>query len=149
MPPIASLNSHQVFFHLISLYRVDTCVEGIGRFLMHDLDTLKLLIREFAERRDWNQFHSPKNLSMALIAEAGELIEHFQWLTEEQSANLEQKKLREVSDEIADIQIYLIRLSDMLGIDLIRETRRKISDNEQKYPAEKVKGSPKKYTEYE
>lgn len=115
---------------------------------MHELDDLKLRLRKFAADRDWDQFHSPKNLSMALIAEAAELVEHFQWITEEQSANLSAAKLKEVEEELADILIYLVRSADKLGINLIEAAQQKIETNEQKYPAEKVKGNSKKYTEY-
>ena len=113
------------------------------------VDELKKRLRLFAAERDWDQFHSPKNLSMALIAEAAELVEHFQWLTEEESANLDSKKMKEVSAELADIQIYLIRLADKLGVDLIEAANRKIDSNDKKYPAGKVKGSAKKYSEYD
>lgn len=115
---------------------------------MRELESIKLKLRKFADDRDWDQFHSPKNLSMALIAEAAELIEHFQWLTEEQSHNLKDDKLKAVEEEIADIQIYLIRIADKLGIDLINAAKKKIDINEKKYPALKVKGNAKKYTEY-
>lgn len=115
---------------------------------MHELDKLMLQLRQFAADRDWDQFHSPKNLSMALIAEAAELVEHFQWLTEEQSASLSAPKLKEVEEELADIFIYLVRSADKLGINLIEAAQQKIQKNEQKYPAHKVKGSSKKYTEY-
>lgn len=113
-----------------------------------ELDKLRVRLAEFAAARDWDKFHSPKNLSMALIAEAAELVEHFQWLTEEQSNNLSSTKLKEVEAELADILIYLVRMADKLGIDLIESAKHKIELNEQKYPAEKVKGSSKKYTEY-
>ena len=113
------------------------------------LETLKHRLRKFAADRDWDQFHSPKNLSMALIAEAAELIEHFQWLTEEQSTQLSPDKLAEVEEELADILVYLIRTADKLDIDLIQAAKRKIDINEKKYPAEQVRGSSKKYTEYE
>ncbi|MFW5452425.1 nucleotide pyrophosphohydrolase [Thioalkalivibrio sulfidiphilus] len=111
-------------------------------------EDLKLRLRQFAIDRDWEQFHSPKNMSMALIAEASELIEHFQWLTEEQSYQLPAEKLEEVRLEMADILIYLIRLSDRLGVGLLQAVEDKIALNERKYPAEKVRGSAKKYTEY-
>jgi dCTP diphosphatase len=113
-----------------------------------ELEELKARIRKFAEARDWDQFHSPKNLSMALIAEVAELVEQFQWLTEEQSATLPADKLEEVKKELGDIFIYLIRISDKLGIDLIQAAKIKIDINEKKYPADKVRGSAKKYTEY-
>lgn len=112
-----------------------------------DLDTLKQRIREFADARDWNQFHSPKNLSMALSVEVAEIVEHFQWLTEEQSKNLPQNKLDEVKAELADTFIYLIRIADKLDIDLFSATINKIAVNEQKYPVEKARGNAKKYTE--
>lgn len=105
-------------------------------------------MREFADARDWNQFHSPKNLSMALIAEAAELIEHFQWLTEEQSKSLPASKHAEVEQELADIFLYLIRLADKLNINLLQAAETKMKLNAEKYPADKVRGSAKKYTEY-
>ena len=116
---------------------------------MKELDQIKAQLRQFVEERDWDQFHSPKNLSMALIVEAAELVEHFQWLTEDQSKSLEQKHLDKVQEELADIQIYLIRMADKLNIDLLGEVRNKIEANAKKYPSAKVRGSSKKYTEYE
>ena len=112
-----------------------------------DLNKLKQRLREFAEVRDWDQFHSPKNLSMALSAEVAEIIEHFQWLTEEQSENLPKNKLNEVEAELADTLIYLIRLADKLDINLLAAALNKIELNEQKYPVDKAKGNAKKYTE--
>ncbi len=112
------------------------------------LEKLKADLREFAGEREWDQFHSPKNLSMALIADAAELIEHFQWLTQEQSSNLPADKLKEVEQELADILNYVIRISDKLGIDLIEAANKKIDLNAEKYPADAVKGSAKKYSEY-
>jgi len=111
------------------------------------LDELKHLLRDFAEARDWDKFHSPKNLSMALSVEVSEIIEHFQWMTEEQSKNMSQNKLDEVETELADTLIYLVRLADKLNIDLLVAATNKIEINERKYPADKVKGSAKKYTE--
>jgi len=111
------------------------------------LNKLKQRIREFAEAREWDQFHSPKNLSMALSAEVAEIIEHFQWLTEEQSKTLPKEKLAEVETELADTLIYLIRLADKLDIDLLKAAQSKIDLNEQKYPVAKAKGNAKKYTE--
>lgn len=105
-------------------------------------------MREFAAKRDWDKFHSPKNLAMALAAEVGELIEHFQWLTEDESKSLAGEKLEKVEEELADILIYLVRLSDKLGIDLVDAAFRKIEINSRKYPVERVRGSAKKYTEY-
>jgi NTP pyrophosphatase (non-canonical NTP hydrolase) len=113
------------------------------------LEALKNRLREFVRERDWEQFHSPKNLAMAMIVEAAELVEHFQWLTEEQSHHLNPEKLLEVEHEIADTFVYLLRLSDVLGIDLITAANAKIDLNAKKYPAEKVRGSNAKYTEYE
>ena len=113
-----------------------------------NMEKLALRLRKFADDREWNQFHSPKNLSMAIAGETGELIEHFQWLTEEQSENLPENKLKEVGEEMSDIFIYLIRLADQLHIDLVSAVENKILKNEEKYPIEKVRGSSKKYTEY-
>ena len=104
-------------------------------------------VRRFADERDWAQFHSPKNLSMALSVECAELMEHFQWLTESQSRKLGSKKLCEVEKELADVQIYLIRLSQVLGIDLMSVSRDKLADNARKYPVRKARGSARKYTE--
>jgi dCTP diphosphatase len=115
---------------------------------MKEFNQFKIQLRQFADERDWDQFHSPKNLSMALIVEAAELVEHFQWLTEEQSRSLEKKHLDRVKEELADIQIYLIRIADKLNIDLLDVVSNKIEANVKKYPPEKVRGSSKKYTEY-
>jgi len=120
----------------------------MGRPAMNELDDITQRLRQFAKDRDWDQFHSPKNLTMALSVEVAELAEHFQWLTEEQSKNLDDKTLAEVSDEIADVQAYLIRLADKLGVDILKAVDAKIEKNEEKYPADKVRGSAKKYTEY-
>jgi dCTP diphosphatase len=113
------------------------------------LDELRERLREFVCERDWEQFHSPKNLAMAMIVEAAELVEHFQWLTEEQSHQLSAEKQVEVEHEIADTFVYLLRLADVLGIDIIAAANAKIDLNAQKYPVEKVRGSNAKYTEYE
>lgn len=111
---------------------------------METLDDLKKRLREFARERDWEQFHSPKNLSMALIVEAAELVEHFQWLTEEQSQNLPPETLSEVEQEMADVFIYLNRMADLLGVDLMDAARRKIELNAKKYPAHEVRGKADK-----
>lgn len=114
---------------------------------MTDLDGLRTKLREFSAARDWGQFHSPKNLAMALSAEAGELLEVFQWLTEEQSAHLDDAARGAASDEIADVLLYLVRLADALGIDPLAEAQRKLAENERKYPVDKARGTAKKYTE--
>jgi dCTP diphosphatase len=111
---------------------------------MDSIDALKRRLREFAQARDWEQFHSPKNLSMALIVEAAELLEHFQWLTQDQSRKLPASTLREVEMEMADVFIYLTRLADLLGVDLLDAAARKIALNEAKYPAGEVRGSADK-----
>jgi dCTP diphosphatase len=113
-----------------------------------DLGELRDRLRRFAQERDWEQFHSPKNLAMALIAEAAELVEHFQWLTEEQSRTLPAGTRAKVADELADVLVYLVRIADRLDIDLLAATAVKLAHNEAKYPAAKVRGSPKKYSEY-
>lgn len=109
-----------------------------------ELEALKLRIRRFAQRRDWEQFHSPKNLAMALGGEVGELLELFQWLTEQQSKKLPPVVLKAVAREIADIQIYLLRLVDVLGIDLISAVSSKVRENARRYPVAIVRGSAKK-----
>jgi dCTP diphosphatase len=112
------------------------------------LTTLAQRLRDFATERDWDQFHSPKNLAMALVAEAGELAAEFQWLTEEQSRSPDTAQLERIRAESADVLNYLVRLADKLGLDLVAAANEKIDDNARRYPAEKVRGSSKKYTEY-
>jgi NTP pyrophosphatase (non-canonical NTP hydrolase) len=112
------------------------------------LAQLNARLLRFAQERDWEQFQSPKNLAMALAGEAGELLEHFQWLTEEQSANLSPEKQRAVSHELADILNYLVRLAQRLDIDLLAATNEKIAINERRYPAEKVRGDARRASEY-
>jgi NTP pyrophosphatase (non-canonical NTP hydrolase) len=106
-------------------------------------------LQQFAAARDWEQFHSPKNLAMALSVEVAEIVEHFQWLTEQQSRELDAAKNAEVEQELADALIYLVRLADQLDIDLLEAAERKLALNEARYPAERVRGSPKKYSEYD
>jgi NTP pyrophosphatase (non-canonical NTP hydrolase) len=113
-----------------------------------DLLMLRDKLRAFAEARNWDQFHSPKNLSMALMVEVAELMEHFQWLTEAQSFDLAAENKNAVSEELADILLYLVRLSDKLGVDLLEAALHKLEKNAVKYPAEQVRGSAKKYSEY-
>jgi NTP pyrophosphatase (non-canonical NTP hydrolase) len=112
------------------------------------LEQLKLALREFARERDWQQFHSPKNLAMALVGEAGEVVEHFQWLTEQQSRALPQDARDEVELELADVLIYLVELADQLDVDLLAAARRKMAINARKYPAEQVRGKAEKYDRY-
>ena len=114
---------------------------------MTQLEGLRAQLRAFSAARDWDQFHSPKNLAMALSAEAGELLEVFQWLTEEQSRALTAQAKAAAADEIADVLLYLVRLADKLGVDPLAEAQRKLGENERKYPADKARGSSKKYTE--
>tara|TARA_R110002072_G_scaffold5527_10_gene35440 strand:+ start:12227 stop:12634 length:408 start_codon:yes stop_codon:yes gene_type:complete len=120
----------------------------LEKVTMESLEDLKLKLRKFAGDREWDQFHSPKNIAMALSVEVSELLEHFQWLTEEESKNLDEAKLSEVADEIADVQNYLVRLADKLGIDILDAAAKKFVKNEAKYPADLVRGSSKKYSEY-
>ena len=105
-------------------------------------------LRGFARERDWEQFHSPKNLAMGLVVEVAEIAEHFQWLTEEQSKNLDKEKLAQIREEIADVMIFLSNLADKLGIDLLEAAKEKIEKNKKNYPAAKVRGKALKYTEY-
>ena len=115
---------------------------------MDSLAELTDKLSDFARERDWEQFHSPKNLSMALIVEAAELVEHFQWLTEAQSAGLPPEDKHAVGEELADILLYLVRLSDKLGIDLREAALLKLEKNAAKYPAEQVRGSAKRYSDH-
>jgi len=113
------------------------------------LGALQQRLAAFAAARDWGQFHSPKNLAMALSVEAAELVEEFQWLTEEQSRRLDDQRHERVRLELADVLIYLLRISDVLGVDLLKAVDDKIALNEQKYPAERVRGDARKYTDYD
>ena len=110
---------------------------------------LQALTRQFADERDWEQFHSPKNLSMALTVEAAELLEQFQWLTEAESRSLTDERHAAVEQEIADIQIYLVRLADTLDVDIGRAVVTKMELNAQKYPVEMARGNSQKYTSFE
>jgi NTP pyrophosphatase (non-canonical NTP hydrolase) len=112
-----------------------------------NIDDLAARLRSFARERDWEQFHAPKNLAMALAVEAAELMEHFQWLTERESAELTAGAKQRAAEELADVFIYTVRLADRLGIDLEPEVEAKILANAVKYPVEKSRGSAKKYSE--
>jgi NTP pyrophosphatase (non-canonical NTP hydrolase) len=112
------------------------------------LQQLDQRLKAFAQARDWEQFHSPKNLSMAMIAECAELVEHFQWLSEEQSRNLPEEKRQAVRLELADILIYLVRCAERLDIDLIAAANEKIALNEARYPAARVYGDARRADEY-
>ena len=111
------------------------------------LEHLAECLRDFAQERNWEQFHSPKNLAMALSVEAAELLEHFQWMTEDESAKPTPEKLQQILEEIGDVLIYLTRIADRLGIDPLNAAYKKLEINHRKYPAEKARGSAKKYTE--
>ena len=113
------------------------------------LDDLNAQLLAFARERDWEQFHSPKNLSMALAGEAGELLEHFQWLSEDASSGLSAEKKDEVALELADILIYLIRLGERLDIDLVEAAYRKLAINKARYPKDRVRGDARRADEYD
>ncbi|QVL45367.1 MAG: nucleotide pyrophosphohydrolase [Methylophilaceae bacterium] len=112
------------------------------------IDQLRKRVNQFVAERDWSQFHSPKNLAMAMIVEAGEVVEHFQWMTEAESGQLDVQKKAQVGQELSDTFIYLLRIAEVCGIDLIEAANKKIDLNAKKYPVDKVKGSHAKYTEY-
>lgn len=114
-----------------------------------NLNHLRQRVNSFVEARDWAQFHSPKNLAMAMIVEAGEVVEHFQWMTEVESRQLDAATREQVGHELADTFVYLLRIAEVCGIDLIEATNQKIDINAKKYPIEKVKGSNAKYTKYQ
>jgi dCTP diphosphatase len=111
------------------------------------LTQLRDSLRQFAAERDWDQFHSPKNLAMALAVEAAELLERFQWVTEEDSRRLPPAELARVREEMADVLNYLVRLADKLDVDLLDAARDKVALNAQKYPVDKARGNAKKYSE--
>lgn len=111
------------------------------------MEKLKEKIRSFARDRDWEQFHSPKNLAMALSVEVAEIVEHFQWLTQEQSKRLDPEKMEKIREEIGDVMVYLVRLADCLGIDPVRAAEEKMRINEKKYPVARSRGLAAKYTE--
>ena len=111
------------------------------------LEDLRLALRRFAADRDWDQFHSPKNLAMALSVEAAELLEHFQWLSDAESSALTAEMHAKVSEELADVLLYLVRLADKLDVDLALAASEKLKVNAAKYPADKARGSSKKYSE--
>lgn len=117
---------------------------------MTDRDALADLrerLRQFAAEREWQQFHAPKNLAIALSVEAAELLEHFQWLSEEASRELPAADLAKVRQELADVLLYLVRLADELGVDLAAAARDKIELNARKYPVDKARGSSRKSTD--
>lgn len=111
------------------------------------LPALRELIRQFVDERDWAQFHTPKNLAMAMSIEAAEVMEHFQWLPT--GRELADDKRREVGHELADVLVYLVRLADVLDIDLPAAVAEKMQINRQKYPADQVRGDARKYDEYD
>jgi len=122
---------------------------GSKRSAPESLEELRLRLRDFVAERDWDKFHSPKNLAMALAVECAELVEQFQWLTEEQSARPDAARLARVEAELADILVYLVRIADRLDVDLLAATGRKLEENARKYPAERVRGKALKYDEYD
>jgi dCTP diphosphatase len=109
------------------------------------IEQLAQALAQFAREREWEPFHSPKNLACALSVEASELLEHFQWLTDEQSRQLDATKREAVALEMADVLLYLVRMASVTGIDLLDAARRKMAINARKYPVERAKGSSKKY----
>ena len=109
------------------------------------LQSLELQLAEFVNERDWNQFHNPKNLAMALAAEAGELLEHFQWLSADEADTLDAARREDVAMEMADVLMFLVRLADRLGVDLLDAAARKLEVNRRRYPVDKAKGVATKY----
>jgi NTP pyrophosphatase (non-canonical NTP hydrolase) len=113
-----------------------------------ELARLRDIVRSFVDERDWDQFHTPKNLASALSVEAAELLEHFQWLQHGRPDELGESKLVEVRHEMADVLVYLVRLADKLDVDLFEAVQEKMVLNREKYPAEQVRGDARKYYEY-
>jgi dCTP diphosphatase len=114
---------------------------------MKDLTHLRDELRKFADERDWDQYHSPKNLASALAVEAAELLECFQWLTEDQSRNLAPADLEKARHEMADVLNYLVRLADKLDVNLLEAAAEKIALNARKYPVDKARGNARKYSD--
>lgn len=112
-----------------------------------DIEHIAKRLADFARERDWEQFHSPKNIASALSVEASELLEIFQWLTEDQSKKPSREAMERVKEEVADVQLYLIRLCDLLKIDLAASVDARMAANARKYPAHKARGNSKKYSE--
>ncbi|MCI5139507.1 MAG: nucleotide pyrophosphohydrolase [Candidatus Electrothrix sp. AR1] len=128
---------------------VDLSVDSSSGSSVDSLAELTAAVCKFAEQRDWDQFHSPKNLSMALIVEAAELVEHFQWLSRQESNKLNDEQHEAVSMEMADVLIYLVRMAERLDIDLLEAAKKKLKINDKKYPVEQAKGRSDKYTRYQ
>jgi dCTP diphosphatase len=142
--------------------RIDTFWQAIGYSLAFapqglpdpmstptsDLAALRDIVRQFAEERDWQQFHTPKNLAMALSVEVAELVEHFQWLNTGEEHELDDRQRIGIRHELADTLVYLIRLADRVNVVLYDAVIEKMQLNREKYPVEKVKGKSRKYTEY-
>lgn len=116
--------------------------------MANEFNTIRDAIRQFVDERDWDQFHTPKNLSAALTVEAAELLEHFQWLKTGDASELSEDKLREVRHEMADVLVYLVRIADKLQVDLPAAVEEKMALNRAKYPADQVRGDARKYYEY-
>ena len=108
---------------------------------------IQKMFSEFAKEREWEQFHSPKNISMALSVEASELMEIFQWMKEEDSRNPDEKDIQKIKEEVADVLVYTLRMADLLNINLEKEIDSKMEQNARKYPADKARGNSKKYDE--
>ena len=115
--------------------------------LRDGLAALSAELRDFATARDWEQFHAPKNLAMSLAIEAAEVMEHFQWSAADMAAALAADKRKAIALELADVMIYLLRLSTVLGVDLVDAVREKVAINEQRYPVAKARGRSDKYDE--
>jgi NTP pyrophosphatase (non-canonical NTP hydrolase) len=114
----------------------------------HDLLALRDIVRQFVDERDWDQFHTPKNLASALCVEAAELLEPFQWLQSGQTQELDEKTQMQIRHEMADVLTYLIRLADKMEVDLYEAVLEKMELNRRKYPAEQVRGDARKHTAY-
>lgn len=119
----------------------------VEKHVSREIEALQAALRRFAQERDWEQFHTPKNLATSLSIEAAEVLEHFQWLTDEQSGRLDDLQRTEVGHEIADVFLYLLQLADSLGIDPVAAARDKLEINAARYPVARAKGNSRKYTD--
>jgi NTP pyrophosphatase (non-canonical NTP hydrolase) len=134
---------------LLARFSGPAAAASIRNYIMDTfISSLQEKLRKFARERDWEQFHNPKNLVMALTVEAGELQEIFQWLTEQQSSDLDVQQRQRVQEEMADVLLYLCRLADVMNIDLHEAALAKLRRNAEKYPVNQVRGSANKYNEY-
>ena len=139
----ASMGTFRVWRSILEACTSSSDDRGHG-MAFQNIQELAATLRAFAAEREWDQFHSPRNLAAALSVEASEVLEHFQWKTDEQSRSLSKEQKEQVAMELADVFIYLVRLADRLDVDLLQAARQKMQVNAQKYPVEITRGTIRK-----